>query len=51
MEGFDAQRVQKILNLPKDAYVVMVIGAGEKAPNGIYGPRIRFERSSFIKEV
>ncbi|MBX9839885.1 nitroreductase family protein [Silvanigrella sp.] len=51
MEGFDAKRIQKILKLPKDAYVVMVIGAGEKAPNGVYGPRIRFERSSFIKEV
>lgn len=51
MEGFDANRVHKILNLPKDAHIVMVIGAGERAPNGIYGPRIRFERNSFIKEV
>ena len=51
MEGFDANRIQKILNLPKDAHVVMVIGAGQRAANGIYGPRIRFERESFIKEV
>ena len=51
MEGFDAKRIHKILDLPSDAYTVMVIGAGERAPNGIYGPRIRFERESFIKEV
>jgi nitroreductase len=51
MEGFDAVRIHKILDLPSDAYTVMVIAAGERAPNGIYGPRIRFERESFIKEV
>lgn len=51
MEGFDAKRIHKILDLPSDAYTVMVIGAGKRAPNGVYGPRIRFERESFIKEV
>lgn len=51
MEGFDAKRIHKILDLPSDAYTVMVIAAGEGAPNGIYGPRIRFEREFFIKEV
>ncbi|WP_186646277.1 nitroreductase family protein [Fluviispira vulneris] len=51
MEGFDAYRVEKILDLPSDAHVVMVIGAGKRSPNGIYGPRIRFERNLFIKEV
>jgi nitroreductase len=51
MEGFDAKRVQKILNLPGDAHIVMIIGAGRRAQNGIYGPRIRFNREIFIKEV
>lgn len=51
MEGFDEKRIHKILNLSSNAYVVMVIGAGKQAPNGIYGPRIRFERELFIKEV
>lgn len=50
MEGLDSTRVKKILNLPSDAIVVMVISAGKRAPNGIYGPRLRFERSQFIKE-
>ncbi|BBH54601.1 nitroreductase family protein [Fluviispira sanaruensis] len=51
MEGFDANRIEKILDLPPDAHIVMVIGAGKRSPNGIYGPRIRFERNLFIKEV
>jgi nitroreductase len=50
MEGFDAVRVAKLLNLPSDASVVMVISAGKRAPNGVYGPQIRFEDSLFIKE-
>lgn len=51
MEGLDSSRVKKILNLPNDAMVVMAISAGKRAENGIYGPRIRFERDNFIKEV
>lgn len=51
MEGFDSKRVEKILDLPSDSHVVMVIAAGKRAANGIYGPRIRFERENFIKEV
>lgn len=50
MEGMDSKRVRKILGLPSDAIVVMVISAGKRAPNGIYGPRIRFDDSLFIKE-
>ncbi|APJ05009.1 nitroreductase family protein [Silvanigrella aquatica] len=51
MEGFDARRIHKILNLPSDSHTVMVVAVGEKAPEGVYGPRIRFERELFIKEV
>ncbi|MES2615917.1 MAG: nitroreductase family protein [Bdellovibrionota bacterium] len=51
MEGFDSCRIKKILNLPKDAYITMVIGAGKRAPNGVYGPQIRFDRKNFITEV
>ena len=51
MEGFDGRMIKQTLNLPKDAYVTMVIGAGKRAKNGIYGERIRFERKNFIKEV
>jgi nitroreductase len=51
MEGFDSKRIKKLLDLPCDANVTMVIGAGKRAENGIYGPRVRFERNNFIKEV
>lgn len=51
MEGMDAVRVKKLLNLPSAAKVCMVISAGKRAPNGVYGPRIRFDNSHFIHEV
>jgi len=51
MEGFDSRRIKKLLNLPRRSFVTMVIAAGRRAPNGIYGPRYRFNRSQFIKIV
>lgn len=51
MEGMDSRRIKKLLSLPGDATVVMVISAGRRARKGVYGPRIRFERGLFIKEV
>lgn len=50
MEGFDSTRVKKLLELPSDATVTMVISAGKRAKGGIYGPRIRFDSSLFVKE-
>lgn len=49
MEGFDAHRVQKLRALPADAFIVMVIGCGKRAPDGVYHARIRFARERFIK--
>ncbi|MDB5036738.1 MAG: nitroreductase family protein [Bacteriovoracaceae bacterium] len=51
MEGFDSARVKKILKLQRDASVVMVVGAGKRAVNGIYGAQIRFPSNEFIHEV
>lgn len=51
MEGYDSARLKKLLNLPRDAEPVMVISCGKRASNGVYGPRIRFESSKFIKEI
>lgn len=51
MEGLDSARVKKILKLPSDAVVVMAISAGRRDAKGIYGPRVRFPREQFIKEV
>jgi nitroreductase len=50
MEGFDSARVTEILNLPCDAHIVMVISLGKRAPNGVYGPQIRFDIKDFVKE-
>jgi nitroreductase len=50
MEGFDEHRVRHLLQLPPDAFVVMVIGCGRRAADGVYHPRLRFERERFVKE-
>lgn len=50
MEGFDENRVRKMLSLPSDAFVVMIVGCGKRAEDGVYHPRIRFERERFVKE-
>lgn len=51
MEGMDEKRVKRLLKLPKDAVVPMVIGAGERADDGVYFPRVKFERDNFVHYV
>lgn len=51
MEGFDAVRVSKLLNLKDGAFPIMVIGAGERADDGVFWPQVRFDRSLFVHEV
>ncbi|OYW81526.1 MAG: nitroreductase family protein [Polynucleobacter sp. 32-46-5] len=51
MEGFDEVKIKRVLQLPRDAEVTMVISAGKRAKDGVYGPRVRFERELFIKEI
>lgn len=51
MEGYDSKRIRKILDLPCDAVVVMVIAAGKRGPGGIYGPQLRYDSKRFIKKV
>jgi len=51
MEGYDSKRIRKILGLPDDAVVVMVIAAGKRGKGGIYGERIRFDSVRFIKKI
>lgn len=48
MEGFDEWRVKKILKVPKDGFVVMVIAAGKRAEDGVYHPRFRFPIDEFV---
>ena len=41
MEGFDAKRVKKALNLPAGAEINMIIAVGKATPEGVWGPRNR----------
>ncbi len=51
MEGMDSTRVKRLLKLPSDALVPMVLAIGVRRPEGITLPRIRGERSWFVKVV
>ncbi len=51
MEGFDAHRVKKAMNLSRNAEIVMIVGAGKRAEGGLYGPRVRFAREQFLKTL
>jgi nitroreductase len=51
MGGFDAVRVKALLRLPRKAEIAMVISAGRRRPEGLYGPRIRLPEADLIKEV
>lgn len=51
MEGFDEPRVRKLLNLQDAEFPIMVIGAGERAADGVFWPQLRFDRALFIQEV
>lgn len=51
MEGFDGSRVRKILNLPADAEIVMVLGFGKRGPGGLYGRQVRTAQNNVVFEV
>ena len=51
MEGMDSKRIRKMLSLPKSAEVSMVISAGKRADNGVYGKRFRLDSDNFIKII
>jgi nitroreductase len=51
MEGLDSRRVKRLLDLPSASVVVMAIAVGRRRPEGVYGPRVRFPSSQFVKEV
>ncbi|NME69549.1 nitroreductase family protein [Flammeovirga aprica] len=50
MEGFDSKRIKKLLDLPKDAEISMIIGCGEAAEGGIYNKRTRVANKEVIFE-
>ncbi|WP_281614698.1 nitroreductase family protein [Flammeovirga sp. SubArs3] len=51
MEGFDSKRVKKLLKLPKDAEISMIIGCGPAAEGGIYNERVRVPNDDVIFEL
>ncbi len=51
MEGFDEVRVRKLLKLSDAEFPIMVIGAGERADDGVFWPQVRFDRKLFVTEV
>jgi nitroreductase len=51
MEGFDENRVRRLLKLPGDGSVIMMVGAGKRAADGVYHARIRFDRNRFIHKL
>lgn len=51
MEGFDEVRVKKLLKLPDGAFPIMVVGAGERADDGVFWPQLRFDRNLFVRTV
>ena len=51
MEGFDLNRVKKILKLNSKSHVVMVLGVGKADPKGIYGDRFRIDDDLVIKII
>ena len=51
MEGMDSKKIKKMLGLPKKAEISMVISAGKRTDNGVYGKRFRLNSDNFIKIV
>jgi len=51
MEGFNSQRIKKILDLNKNSEIVMVIAIGAADPKGIYSQQIRLDRKLFFHVV
>jgi nitroreductase len=51
LEGMDSTRVRKLLELPRRAEICMVISAGKRADDKVYGKQIRLNNSLFLFEV
>ena len=51
MEGFDNRRAERLLQLPRDAFLVMFVAAGRGAVSGIYQSRFRLPRERFVIDL
>lgn len=50
MEGFDEPRIKRLLSLPREARIVMVLAAGRRVESGVL-PQVRFDRALFVRQV
>lgn len=51
MGGFDEPAMKQLLGLGGDHHIVMMIGAGERADNGIYESQFRFDQTQLVHHV
>ncbi|MDN3453243.1 MULTISPECIES: nitroreductase family protein [unclassified Psychrobacter] len=51
MGGFDEPAMKQLLNLSDDQHIIMMIGAGERADNGVYNTQFRFDQTQFVHYV
>ncbi len=51
MGGFDEPAMKRLLNLSDDHHIIMMIGAGERADNGVYNTQFRFDQEQFVHYV
>ena len=51
MGGFDEPAMKRLLNLSDDHHIIMMIGAGERADNGVYNTQFRFNQEQFVHYV
>lgn len=51
LEGYDSKRIKKLLNLPKNAEINMVVAVGKGADNGIWYPRKRYDYNEVVKVI
>ncbi len=51
MGGFDEPAMKRLLKLGDNHHIVMMIGAGERADNGIYHEQFRFDQQQFVHHV
>ncbi|MGI9612622.1 MAG: nitroreductase family protein [Acidimicrobiales bacterium] len=49
--GLDKDRIRELLDVPAKAEVTMVIAAGGRRPEGLYGARVRLPYEDLVKEV
>jgi nitroreductase len=49
MEGFDERMAKKLLNLPTQAEITMIVACGKATPEGVTNPRWRVPMSEIVK--